>query len=320
MSEELLASERVAIGVGAQRVPERTSYFSFDHFSLAATYTDTRYFNMTIEWPVIALGVDLSEQPSPAERAGRFILLSFSNKDCARFYDCLGDHFNIQFLSDCVRYIVGAPGDLVGPDGEHQDTRETVEALTASNKSLVYFYNLANPTKSVSKTFIPSTELSEPTSSGSQSPSSASSSTDTSEAPSMLSGRTLNDLGLDLGPFSDMEFSRGSKRARHRQLKKATDARDGSCRLTGSPISWCEAAHLFKESNPDQVSPFCPFILFVLTNKYQSLIAMLYSRRALYPGLESSVRTFREGVCASDSTAVQVICPCQDSAMIPRSP
>lgn len=126
--------------------------------------------------------------------------------------DMLGPHFTVRFLCDCARSVVGAQGKLVGSHFEDLDYRTALWSLVLDHQaSLTFCYKLDNPAEPVEKTFIPSAELSRSGTLGSSRSSSSGVSVRTEDAPSEFSQGTLANLGLDLGPFSGMQFPRGSK-------------------------------------------------------------------------------------------------------------
>lgn len=205
---------------------------------------------MSMNWPLISVGLDMTQQPEPQSFP---ILLNFTEADCAMLHSALGDYFNLRFFAHCVQSIVGAPGRLcLRRTLQPACLSDSIELLASTNAHLDYCFRLDKPEVPVEGTFISLTEMSKAASVGDRS-SQASVSLRTGETPSLFSDAALNDIGLDVGPLVEMQFETTSSKRRQAHLRKDVAARDGECRLTGSVLNFCNAAHLFKACNPDQV-------------------------------------------------------------------
>lgn len=206
---------------------------------------------MALRFPSVLIELDLTQQQEPGSV---IVLLSLSESDCTGLHLALGDFFNLRFFSHCARSIVGAPGCLSDRRGPLANLETTVESLAADHSSLVFRFHLDKPAEPIENTFIPLTELSKAGFAGSQA--SDPTSLHTGEAPSQFSDSALQEIGLELGPHADMKFDKQSQPTRQMQMRRDVASRDGSCRLTGGDLLFCDAALLFKACNPDQATCF----------------------------------------------------------------
>lgn len=198
---------------------------------------------------------------------GGLPLFEFLPEDLHLLHRSLGDHLNLGFLQHTAFCILEQHGRFVeicrSPAGSASATATAGHACRAAPlenlaHSVSLMYDLAPDHAPLSSTIIPRSELCSVSNAASSS-SISSSGSDLNRPFDFSDQQFLAETGLDLDAYAHMTVKQRRIHLRARQAamreKLLALQQPASCRVTRKDIpELLEIAHLFRTSNPDQVS------------------------------------------------------------------